>query len=199
MIKKILTRFWFGEQGLAAIEFAFVLPIILAMFLGLVELSDASGVRAQVINMASTSGDLISQSSATSGSDMDSAFAASKAILFPHDTRLAAVSITSVIATGKGKPFTVAWSCTMKGSAAIAPTNMTKGTTVTLPTGILADDSGGSVIWSRVTYQYTSFLSYFLPGTKSWSNDFYVKPRRVLQIPYSSTTLPTITSGTCNS
>lgn len=197
MMRKLLARFWLGEQGLAAVEFAFVLPIILAMFMGLVELSHASGVRAQVINVASTSGDLISQASTTTGSDMDNAFAASKAILFPHETKVLAVSITSVIATGAGKPFAVAWSCTMTGASAVKPAPLKKGDTVTtLPAGILADNSGGSVIWSRVTYQYTSFLDYFLPGTRSWTNDFYVKPRRVLQVPFSNS--PATTMGTCN-
>jgi hypothetical protein len=37
-----------------------------------------------------------------------------------------------------------------------------------------------------VSYRYNSFLKYFLPAWSNWSNDFYLKPRRVLQIPISS-------------
>jgi Flp pilus assembly protein TadG len=192
-----LVRFWHGVEGLAAVEFAFVLPIILAMLLGLVELSHASGVRTQVINMASTASDLIAQEAASTGSDMDTAFAATKAILFPHDTKLAAITITSVIDGGAGKSPVIAWSCSMQGPNAVTTTPFSKGANPSpaLPNGLLTAGSGGSVIWSRVTYKYTSFLRYFLPGTKTWTNDFYAKPRRVLQIPYTSS--PASASGTC--
>lgn len=197
-MRSLLGRFWSSVEGLAAVEFAFVLPIILAMLLGLVELSHASGVRTQVINMASTAADLIAQEVTTTGSDMDTAFAATKAILFPHDTKLAAITITSVIDGGTGKSPVIAWSCTMKGANAVATTPFSKGgnPSPALPNGLLTAGSGGSVIWSRVTYKYTSFLSYFLHGTKTWTNDFYAKPRRVLQVPYTSS--PASAAGTCN-
>jgi hypothetical protein len=42
---------------------------------------------------------------------------------------------------------------------------------------------GTSVIWSRITYKYTSPISYFLTGSRTWTSDFYLKPRRVLQVP----------------
>ncbi|MBS0279573.1 MAG: pilus assembly protein [Proteobacteria bacterium] len=191
-------RFWRGVQGLAAVEFAFVLPIILSMLLGLVELSHASGVRTQVINMASTAADLIAQKSAATGSDIDTSFAATKAILFPNDTTVATVTITSVIDAGTGKTPIIAWSCSTTGTTPFA-----KGAnpSPSLPASFTAKDGavepgkGGSVIWSRVTYKYKSFLTYFLPATSNWTNDFYAKPRRVLQVPYTSS--PAAAAGTC--
>ncbi|MBN9554279.1 MAG: pilus assembly protein [Alphaproteobacteria bacterium] len=179
-----LLRYWRSERGLAAVEFAFVLPIILAMFLGLVELSQASGARAQIINMTSAAGDLVAQESSVSGSDLDSVFGAVNTMLFPNDTSQATITITSVIDGGTGKQPKVAWSC----SRGRTPAAMTKGSAPSpaLPSGLLAAGSGGSVIWSRVTYRYNSFLSYFLPTWTTWTNDFYLKPRRVLQIPLAS-------------
>src|ERR1700744_6295297 len=85
-MRKFLTRLWINERGLAAIEFAFVLPIILSMFLGLVELSQALGVRADVINMTSAGADLVAQEAAASGSDLDTGFCALPSILVPHTT-----------------------------------------------------------------------------------------------------------------
>jgi Flp pilus assembly protein TadG len=193
-----LVRFWRGMEGLAAVEFAFVLPIILIMLLGLVELSTASGVRTQVVNMSSTAADLIAQKAAATGTDMDGAFAATKAILYPNDTKLAAITITSVIDGGVGNTPRIAWSCSMAGANAVSTQPFTKNSNPSpaIPAGLIEAGKGGSVVWTRVTYKYTSFLNYFLRGTQTWTNDFYTKPRRVLQVPYSSS--PATALGTCN-
>ncbi len=180
-MRKAFSRFRNGEQGLAAVEFAFVLPIILSMLLALIELSQASGARAKVINMASTGGDLIAQELIATGTDLDNVFGALNTMLFPNDISQATVTITSVIDGGAGKSPVVAWSC----SKGLTPAPVTKGSSPTLPAGLLTSGSGGSVIWSRVTYRYNSFLTYFLPQWSNWTNDFYLKPRRVLQIPIS--------------
>jgi len=193
---KAFKHYWTSNRGLAAVEFAFVLPIILSMFLALVELSQALGVRADVINMASTGGDLIAQKATATGADLDGAFSALNAMLFPHATDEAVVTITSVIDGGLGKSPVVAWSCSMGGKNPATP--MTKGSAPSpaIPAGLIVAGNGGSVIWSRVAYRYNSFLSYFLAPWTNWTNDFYLKPRRVLQIPYSAN--PVSALGTCN-
>jgi len=196
-MRNLLARFWNGIEGLAAVEFAFVLPIILSMLMGLVELSHASGVRTQVINMASTASDLVAQKATATGSDIDTSFAATKAILFPHDTKVAAITITSVIDGGTGKTPVIAWSCSMAGANAVTTTPFAKGgnPNPAIPAGLIEAGKGGSVIWSHVTYKYSSFLTYFLPATSTWTNDFYAKPRRSPQVPYTSS--PASASGTC--
>ena len=46
-MRKFLRRYWKSQKGLAAVEFAFVLPIMLTMLLGLVELSQALSLSRQ--------------------------------------------------------------------------------------------------------------------------------------------------------
>jgi Flp pilus assembly protein TadG len=187
-MRKFLKRCWTSENGLAAMEFAFVLPILLTMFLGLVELSQAMGIRADVTNMASTGADLIAQESTVGASDMTNVFNALNAMVYPFSSTPATITLTSVIDGGTGKAPVVAWSCTKGGSLE------TKGAapSVAVPTGLIKAGGGGSVIWSKITYAYNSPISYFLIGTQNWTNNFYLVPRRVLQIP--------ITAGTagCN-
>jgi Flp pilus assembly protein TadG len=201
MMRKFFTHCWNSEQGIAAVEFAFVLPVILTMLLGLVELSQALGVRADVINMASTGGDLIAQEATAKGTDLDSVFNALNSMLYPHDATQATVTITSVIDGGIGIAPKVAWSCTEGKHPALE----TKGSApsvaipagLTVPAGPLEAGKGGSVIWSRVSYDYNSTLSYFLVGTHVWNNDFYLNPRRVLQIPLSGS--PSVAGSSCTS
>ncbi len=57
------------ERGLAAVEFALLLPVMITMFFGVVELSLALLCRADVSIMASTAADLIAQESTTQTSD----------------------------------------------------------------------------------------------------------------------------------
>jgi Flp pilus assembly protein TadG len=198
MMQGFLTRYWKAEQGIAAIEFAFVLPVILTMLLGMVELSQALGVRAEIINMASTGADLIAQESTAKGTDLDSVFNALNAMLYPHNVKVATITITSVIDGGAGNAPRVAWSCSMTGANATAVSPATKGNAPnpTVPAGLITQGGGGSVIWSHITYDYTSNLSWFLVGMIPWKNDFYLTPRRVLQIPYSPN--PASALGTCN-
>ena len=172
------------QRGLAAVEFALILPILLMMFLGLIEFSQALGVRAEIINMASAGGDLVAQKSTASGTDLDTVFAAVSAMLFPHDASRATITISSVIDGGAGNAPRVAWSC----SKGFAPAPLSRGSNPSpaIPPGFVDPGKGGSVIWSRVTYRYNSFLVYYLPAWTTWTNDFYLKPRRVLQIPISS-------------
>ncbi|MEO7054012.1 MAG: hypothetical protein ABI191_03470, partial [Rhizomicrobium sp.] len=141
-------------------------------------------VRAEVINMSSTGGDLVAQKSAASGADLDTVFSAVTAMLFPNDASQATITISSVIDGGAGNSPKVAWSC----SKGLAPAALAKGSTPSpaIPPGFVDPGKGGSVIWSRVTYRYNSFLVYYLPAWTTWTNDFYLKPRRVLQIPISS-------------
>jgi Flp pilus assembly protein TadG len=186
---------WNDQQGLAAVEFAFILPIMLTMLLGLVELSQALACRSDVTNMASTGADLISQETSAGGSDLDNVFNALNAMLYPFSTGSATITLTSVIDGGTGNSPKVAWSCTKGG------TKETKDSTslsVPLPAGLITAGGGGSVIWGKITYSYTSPLNYFLHGAQPWVSNFYARPRRVLQIPLSLSGNPTAL-GTCTS
>lgn len=172
---------------MAAVEFAFVLPILLTMFLGLVELSRALALRADIVNMTSTGADLVAQAATVSGTDITNVYNALDAMIFPFDTSPETITLTSVI-DGGGGTAVVAWSCS-RGTGAVSET---KGHAPSTPVPANVIASGGSVIWARVTYNYNSPIAYVLKGTQNWRNDFYIKPRRVTQIP--------ITAGTtgCN-
>lgn len=172
-----LRLFAGAQSGLAAVEFAFLLPVMLTMFFGVVELSMAINCRAAVTAVASTAADLTAQSSSISTTGMGDVFNAAGAILYPYDTSTAKITVTSINYDTGTKSLTsgkVAWSCSKNGS----PRSI--NATITLPSGLMT--TNGSVIMSEITYSYASPTTKIITGPMSMTNTFYTKPRRVAQI-----------------
>jgi Flp pilus assembly protein TadG len=194
----LLWRRAADQDGAAAVEFAMLLPFMITLFFGVVECSLALLCRADVSIMASTSADLISQADTLATADISNVYSAAGTILYPYyDPSTAGsakptIRVTSVIydtvsqSTTVGK---VAWTCTQSGSGTLTPTARAVASTVTLPQALLT--SGSSVIVAEIAYSYASPTSKVVTGTINFTNNFYTKPRRVLQIPTPTGGCPT--------
>jgi Flp pilus assembly protein TadG len=173
----LLRRFRDAKDGLAAVEFALLLPVLITLFFGVVEVSLALICRADVTNVASTVADLVAQESSVTTGDMTNVFSAANAILYPYSPTPAQITVTSVVyntATSSLTSGKVAWSCTHGGTA------RTVGAIITLPDTLMT--ANGSVIMSEITYNYTSPTTKVITGTKVMTNTFYTKPRRTAAI-----------------
>jgi Flp pilus assembly protein TadG len=185
-----------NESGLAAVEFALILPLLITLFFGVVEVSLMLSARATVTSVASVTADLVAQKSTVTASDMTNVFTAASAILFPSSLSKATIEVYSIVddnnSTGK-----VAWSCKKIGTAAATtgPTTIPKDAYGNNTTGgdmIKAgnlDANGtpqyggsGSVIIGKITYSYSSPTSQLVAGTTTMTNIFYARPRRVASI-----------------
>lgn len=187
----MLQRFRKDKKGLAAVEFALILPLLITLFFGVVEISMMLTARATVTSVASVTADLVAQKSTVTASDMTNVFTAASAILYPNSLNNATIEVYSIVddnnATGK-----VAWSCKKvgTGAATAGPTTPPSGTTGgdMIKAGNL-DANGtpqyggsGSVIIGKITYSYSSPTSKIVAGTTSMTNIFYARPRRVASI-----------------
>jgi Flp pilus assembly protein TadG len=162
---------------MAAVEFALILPAMLALVFGSIEVTNAVICKADVSDAASTASDLVSQEATVGTTDMNNAFAAINALIFPYPTSNLRVVITSVIDDGHGGG-KVDW------SQANAGQGHTKGAPMTVPAGLIT--TGGSVIVAEVTYNYTTPTQLLVSLPIAMSNTFYSHPRRVPQIPWTS-------------
>jgi Flp pilus assembly protein TadG len=177
VMRGFLTFLRKEKTGMAAVEFAFVLPVMLTFFFGLEEVGQALGCRAAVNNMASIGSDLIAQESQVSSSDMSNVYSALNAMLFPYSTTGVKITISSIVDSGTAGIGTVDWSCTQGGTA------RTKGSSWTLPNvNLIAAGQRGSVIFTEVSYDYASPVSKYFVKDVTWTNTFYSKPRRAAQI-----------------
>jgi len=176
-----------NQDGIAAVEFAMLLPFMITLFFGVVETSLALLCRADVSIMASTAADLVSQADTLTSADIGNVYSAASTILYPYydgSNTKPTIRITSVIWDTVGKSATVgkvAWTCTQSGSGTLSPASRAVNGNVTLPQALLS--SGSSVIVAEIAYAYASPTTKVVAGSINFTNNFYTKPRRVPQIP----------------
>ncbi|HET7334686.1 MAG TPA: TadE/TadG family type IV pilus assembly protein [Rhizomicrobium sp.] len=168
-----LKKYRDAKSGLAAVEFALIAPVLIALFLGSVTLSNALIVREKVASVASSAADLVAQSTQISDSGMSDIFSALNALVFPYSTDGAKIVIASIISDGKGGA-KVAWSDAQN----TAPYSV--GQTITVPDGLIT--STGSVILAKIDYDYNSPVAGVVGNLLTMSDQFYARPRKTAQV-----------------
>jgi Flp pilus assembly protein TadG len=166
-------------RGIAATEFAIIVPIMLVLFFGTVEFSSAVAVDRKVTLMARTLSDLTSQSTTVADSDMTNFFAASLAILTPYSSTPTKGTITELYVDPATLQARVQWS---KGASPRAVSS-----TVAIPTALAT--GGTYLIFSEVSYLYTPTIGYVMAKTGvNLSDVSYTRPRQSNCVFYSPAT-----------
>lgn len=156
-------------RGVSAVEFALVLPLMIALYLGLAEVAQGIGIDRKVALTAHALSDLASQApSSISNSEMTSILDAAAAVMAPYPTDPLAVTVSAINIDANGKA-KVAWSDTRGGTA------LACGSSITVP-GALAIP-GSQLILSEVTYAYKPAIGYTITGTLTLSEKLYMSPR----------------------
>ena len=156
------------ERGVSAVEFAMLLPLMLSLYLGAVEVSQGIGADRKVTLTARTVADLVSQVTSVSNNDMTNSLNAASAVMSPYSVSNLKVVVTSVTIDAQGKA-TVAWSDTLNGTA------RSPGATVTLPSALNIPST--SLIWSEVQYTYTPVVGHYITGSLTLKDQIYMRPR----------------------
>lgn len=164
----LANRLRHDERGVSAIEFAMLLPLMLTMYLGSVEISQGVGASRKVTLTTRTVADLVSQVSSINNTDMSNSLNAAATVMAPYSSSNLKVVLSSVTIDSTGKA-TVAWSETLNGTA------RAKGSSVTLPTALNIPNS--SLIFSEVQYAYTPTIGYIISGTLTLKDQIYMRPR----------------------
>jgi Flp pilus assembly protein TadG len=169
------------RSGLAAVEFAMIIPIMLLLFFGTDEFSSGVAVNRKVTLMARTLSDLISQNISVTDAQFTNFFNASQAILTPYPSAPVNSTISELYIDPATKAARVQWS---KGGA---PRGV--GTTVTIPTALQV--GGTYLIFSEVSYAFAPTIGYVLKSTITLRDYSYTRPRQSLCVMYSTTVCTT--------
>src|SRR5262245_27623014 len=148
----LIGRFVRDRRANAAIEFSFIVPLMIGMFFATVEFSSAVAAKGKVTLVTRTLSDLVSQSSTVSDLDLTNFNTTGKAIMNPLPlaqlkTRVSEIYIDPATLSGK-----VIWS---KGSGML---DLGANTTIAVPTALQV--GGTYLIYSEVDYKYIPAVGY---------------------------------------
>jgi Flp pilus assembly protein TadG len=167
-ILSTLRKFASSRGGVAAVEFSLILPMMLAIYLGGVEVGDGFAIDTRVTLVTHSVTDLATQYVTIDNQDMSTILNASSAIITPYSASNIAVTISEITTDSNGRG-TVTWSDSLNGTARVV------GSVVTLPTSLQIKNI--SLILGEVSYSYTPALGYVMTGTITMSDSFYMLPR----------------------
>ncbi len=171
-----IRRFRDDQKGVSAIEFAFIFPLMLTMYLGAVDISQVLTADRKITTLASTAADLVAQAETLSSGDLTDIYDAASEILMPMPEVDLTIVVTSIEIDAGGDP-AVDWSNSHNGS----PRSSLSG--ITIPAGMI--EAGGSVILTEVTYLYDSILSKFVGQNFELEDSFFLRPRQSLKVDFT--------------
>jgi Flp pilus assembly protein TadG len=176
-------------RALAAIEFAIIVPIMLVMFFGTVELSSGVAVDAKVTLMARTLSDITSRSISVVDADLTNFFTASIAISQPYSPTPVKAQVSEIYVDSNSVA-KVKWSkAATIGSGAtqatLAVSTRSAGDLITLPSQLVVPQT--YVIFSEVSYRYTPAIGYVMaPSGVNLSDVSYTRPRKTVCVTYNN-------------
>jgi Flp pilus assembly protein TadG len=166
------------QKGVSAVEFALLLPVMLTMYFGSIQITDAINADRQITLVAGTVADIAAQYQSVATNDVNNILAAASAVLAPFPVANAQVTLSSVLIDANGNA-TVDWSVSLHG------TQRTGTVTSAIPTALRVANT--SVIWGEATYAYRPVIGWGLIGTLNLYNQIFMRPRLSNCVHYTGT------------
>ena len=168
MLRRRGYAFSASQQGVSAVEFALLLPLMLTMYFGSIEVTDAISADRQVTLVAGTVADIAAQYQTVTATDVNNIMAAASAVLTPFSTANAKVTLSSVQIDANGNA-NVDWSAAVNGS------QRSGSVTNSIPAALRV--AGTSVLWGEASYAYKPIFGRVVTGTLNLSDQIFMRPR----------------------
>lgn len=168
LIRSWTRRFARAEEGVSALEFALIAPLMILFYFGLAELSQAYMAQRRVNHAAAAVADLVAQNREVSPQKLQDIFLVGELTMAPFSADDLQLRVTSVAPDAKGVA-RVDWS---QGRGLNA---RPKGQSVAVPAGLIA--AGSSVIMAEVEYDYVPVTGVVMPDLTEFKHTYYLAPR----------------------
>lgn len=172
MIRSIanwLRSFRDARDGVSAVEFALIAPIMILFYFGMAEICQGFMAQKRTEHVASTIADLVAQEETVSSATLTDIYTVARQVLAPFPTTGLKQRITSVTRNTSGVA-KVDWSSGSNWTA------RTTGSTITLPANLIANSE--SVVMAEVEYPYVSAFDYVMPQSMTFRKTYYLRPRQ---------------------
>jgi Flp pilus assembly protein TadG len=174
------------RSGTAAIEFAFIVPIMLIIFFGSFETANLVLAYMKVENAAETAADLVAQTTindnALSSGDFTNFTNAVEQVLSPLPTSGSKLKIAYASVTYSTGTPVVDWHLEVNGATALTIANISASENLA-NLGSETSGSTDSVIIVKLSYAYTSSFSHVLQSSYTLSETAYNRPRYINCVP----------------
>jgi Flp pilus assembly protein TadG len=181
-----------NEDGLAAIEFAILAPIMVSMYFGLAEIASAIAVDRSISHATNVAGDLTSQVANVDETDLEDLLTATLRIMDVDSTSKVSISLESWSRDAGGNN-TLVGSATMNAGAA----NLPAFNVATVDSTLLNETAG--VVVARVAYLYSPLKLQYMNTDFTMSDTFILKPRRSSEVTFGNTDGKTYTCSSSGS
>jgi Flp pilus assembly protein TadG len=171
----------FGHTGgVAAIEFALVVPLVIIVYAGGYEIAQAATVNRKLTDTTVQLANVTTQYTSVATADLNNIFAASSQIMAPYPTSTLTI-VVSEVKTDASSNGTVAWSQGYPtGTACLA-----KNSAVTLPAGFASPNSFYVLV--QTTYSYAPTIGSAFVHTIPMTDQIFMVPRQSTSIPATGT------------
>lgn len=163
------------QRGMALVEFAVTLPILLTLYLGGYQVGDGIACSRKVTITTRAIADLVAQnqSGTTTASEIDSNVSAATQVLAPYAASSATIRISEVYTDANLKT-TIQWSRANDSSAYKA------GATATIPTNLQIP--GLYLLYAEVKYAYTPSTNFGFVNAMPLNDTLFMIPRNTTRI-----------------
>jgi len=169
-----IKRFLADHRGVAASEFAMIVPLLILLLFGIAEVGNALLLDRKVTSAAQTAADLVAQQKTVSDVDIANIFTAIDSIISPYSAANAAYNLSSVVADEDGA-VSIDWQ-ERRGGLDIEEFD--------IPVGLLSEND--SVIVATITYVYTPLFGDLIIGGFMISDTAYLRPRTTTNVDFES-------------
>lgn len=169
---RLLRALLRSEKGVAVVEFALIMPLLLVLYLGSVDVSQGIQADRKLASVAGTLGDLVAQTrSELPVSTLNDYFTASQAIMLPFDGSETGMLLTIVYVDNDG----VARVRDSRGANGANALN--ENATYPLSAEITNLARDGYVIVSEAWYTYHPVIGYVITADIPLYKQFFYIPR----------------------
>ncbi|MFA5948660.1 MAG: TadE/TadG family type IV pilus assembly protein [Hyphomicrobium sp.] len=162
-------------RGVAAVEFAYLVPVILFMLIGTVEVSRAVSIDRRLGQATAMIADLVGRESTMKAADVNALYGIVGQVMSPFDASSLKVSIVPVKASPNSATNTRVYAATTNRPSLNGGESYGKCVAYPLTAGIVA--AGGSVIVVEASYSYVPLFAGSIIGPATWTEKAIASPR----------------------